>query len=35
VLFVDIRGYTSVTERLAAKDVFATLNEHTESARGR
>jgi adenylate cyclase len=30
VLFVDIRGYTSVAERLAAKDVFATLNEHTE-----
>jgi class 3 adenylate cyclase len=30
VLFVDIRGYTGVAERLAAKDVFATLNEHTE-----
>jgi class 3 adenylate cyclase len=30
VLFVDIRGYTGVAERLAASDVFATLNEHTE-----
>lgn len=30
VLFVDIRGYTSMAERLTAKDVFATLNEHTE-----
>jgi len=30
VLFVDIRGYTGLAEQLAAKDVFATLNEHTE-----
>jgi class 3 adenylate cyclase len=30
VLFVDIRGYTSMAERLAAEDVFATINEHTE-----
>jgi class 3 adenylate cyclase len=30
VLFVDIRGYTGMAEQLAAKDVFATLNEHTE-----
>jgi adenylate cyclase len=30
VLFVDIRGYTGMAERLAAEDVFATLNEHTE-----
>jgi len=30
VLFADIRGYTGLTERLAAADVFATLNEHTE-----
>jgi class 3 adenylate cyclase len=30
VLFVDIRGYTGLTEKLAAEDVFATLNEHTE-----
>jgi adenylate cyclase len=30
VMFVDIRGYTGLAERLAAEDVFATLNEHTE-----
>jgi class 3 adenylate cyclase len=30
VLFVDIRGYTSVAEKLQASEVFATLNEHTE-----
>jgi len=30
VLFVDIRGYTGMAERLAAPDVFATLNEYTE-----
>jgi class 3 adenylate cyclase len=30
VLFVDIRGYTGMAERLAAEDVFAALNEHTE-----
>jgi class 3 adenylate cyclase len=30
VLFVDIRGYTGMAEQLAARDVFATLNAHTE-----
>ncbi len=30
VLFVDIRGYTGLAERLRPEDVFATLNEHTE-----
>jgi class 3 adenylate cyclase len=30
VLFVDIRGYTGLAERLGTEDVFATLNEHTE-----
>jgi class 3 adenylate cyclase len=30
VLFVDIRGYTGLAEQLAAEDIFATLNEHTE-----
>jgi class 3 adenylate cyclase len=30
VLFVDIRGYTTLAERLRPEDVFATLNEHTQ-----
>jgi class 3 adenylate cyclase len=30
VLFVDIRGYTGLTEGLRPEEVFATLNEHTE-----
>jgi class 3 adenylate cyclase len=31
VLFVDIRGYTRVAERLAAPEIFSTLNRHTEA----
>lgn len=30
VLFVDIRGYTALAERLDAQEVFSTLNRHTE-----
>jgi class 3 adenylate cyclase len=30
VLFVDIRGYTQLAERLDAEQVFSTLNRHTE-----
>jgi class 3 adenylate cyclase len=30
VLFVDLRGYTTLAEGLGLEDVFATLNEHTE-----
>jgi class 3 adenylate cyclase len=30
VLFVDIRGYTTLAEGLDPEEVFATLNEHTE-----
>jgi class 3 adenylate cyclase len=30
VLFVDIRGYTTLAEGLRPEEVFATLNEHTE-----
>ncbi len=34
VLFVDIREYTRVAEGLLPRDVFATLNEHTERVSG-
>jgi class 3 adenylate cyclase len=34
VLFVDLRGYTQIAERLHPRDVFATLNEHTERVSG-
>jgi class 3 adenylate cyclase len=30
VLFVDIRGYTQLAERLDADQIFSTLNRHTE-----
>ena len=30
VLFVDIRGYTGIAEKLAADEIFSTLNRHTE-----
>ncbi len=30
VLFVDIRGYTGLAEKLAADEIFSTLNRHTE-----
>lgn len=31
VLFVDLRGYTSLAEERAAEDVFSTLNAYTET----
>ncbi|MEQ8860857.1 MAG: adenylate/guanylate cyclase domain-containing protein [Pseudomonadales bacterium] len=30
ILFVDIRGYTSISESLSAKQVFSTVNSYTE-----
>jgi adenylate cyclase len=34
VLFVDMRGYTSFSERHAAEEIFSTLNAYTEKVSG-